>query len=174
MRVWDRKSEGRGGLEVCGCGQNFSNSCGCARTQNFNPRRTLVPTHGSSSTIYSAYSPNSPGTRSRCPEHWSLHQAEESWDCGSKLERWRSFVSGPQKVECLSPQFLKEKDNSVSFTFYEINKEHANTFCAVNQLKQERREQFIQEKSFILYFFSFVIFFSKIFHSFHSLCCVST
>ena len=43
------------GLEVCGCGQNFSNSCGCgagvnfvgagrARTQNFNPRRTSLST----------------------------------------------------------------------------------------------------------------------------------
>ena len=39
------------GLDVCGCGQNFSNSCaaglnfagaGRERTQNFNPRRTLV------------------------------------------------------------------------------------------------------------------------------------
>jgi len=44
VRVWDRKSAwqgGRGlgwsagwggcGLEVCGCGQNFSNSCECGR-----------------------------------------------------------------------------------------------------------------------------------------------
>jgi len=52
VRVWDRKSAGRvrvgmvcGGVWVQGgWGQNISNSCGArqVRTQNFNPRRTLL------------------------------------------------------------------------------------------------------------------------------------
>jgi len=57
VRVWDRKSVGRGGhglgwpVARGGCRENFSNSCryvaglnfaGQERTQNFNPCRTLL------------------------------------------------------------------------------------------------------------------------------------
>ena len=55
VRVWDRKSAGQVRVRSVrgGCRPNFSNSCVCGgssnfagrvRAQNFNPRRTLLPT----------------------------------------------------------------------------------------------------------------------------------
>jgi len=66
VRVWDRKSAGRGGceLEVCGAGAgkisqipavrgefNFAGA-GRERTQNFNSRRTLVSTNLVKTFVY--------------------------------------------------------------------------------------------------------------------------